>query len=96
MAVVTDQLRKIGKTLTAFDGAYIGTTRIPVHHSAIYWAAFDRLREVVDPTSASVEQVLQELANSQNRPRVSWLNDIEWFEVDTLEDLEKARQGLAP
>ena len=29
-------------------------------------------------------------------PRVTWVNNLQWFEVDTLEDLEKARKGLVP
>ena len=96
VVVVADHLREISKTLTTYDGAYIGTTRVPAHHSSAYWAAFDRVKEVIDPARACVEDVLQALAHSEAPPRVTWVNNLQWFEVDTLEDLEKARKGLAP
>jgi len=96
VVVVDDHVMEISKTLTAYDGAYIGTTRIPKHNSPAYWTAFDRVSEVIDPARACVEDVLQELAHSKRPPRVTWVNNIQWFEVDTLEDLERARKGLAP
>lgn len=96
VVVAADHLREISKTLTTYNGTYIGTTRVPAHHSSAYWAAFDRVKEVIDPARACVEDVLQELAHSETPPRVTWVNNIQWFEVDTLEDLEKARKELAP
>lgn len=95
VVVVADHLREISKTLTTHDGAYIGTTRVPAHHAPAYWAAFDRTAEAIDPEHACVENVLQTLAHSETPPRVTWVNNLQWFEVDTLEDLEKARKGLA-
>ncbi len=94
--VVAGHLREISKTLTTYDGAYIGTTRIPARHSSAYWAAFDRVKEVIDPARACVEDVLQALAHSETPPHVTWVNNLQWFEVDTLEDLGKARKGLTP
>ena len=96
VVVVADHLREISKTLTTYDGAYIGTTRVPAHHAQAYWTAFDRTQGTVDPARACVEDVLHELAHSETPPCVTWINDIQWFEVDTLKDLEKARKGLAP
>ena len=96
VVVIADRLREIGKTLTTYDGAYIGTTRVPADHAQAYWAAFDRTQETIDPARACVENVLHELAASETPPRVTWVNNLQWFEVDTLEDLEKARKGLAP
>lgn len=96
VVVVNEHIKEISKTLTAYDGAYIGTTRIPTHKRPAYWAAFDRVREVIDPARACVEDVLQELAHSATPLRATWVNNIQWFEVDTLEDLERARKGLAP
>ncbi len=95
VVVAADHLREISKTLTTYHGAYIGATRVPAHHSSVYWAAFDRVMKAVDPTHACVEDVLHALAQSETPPRVTWVNCIQWFEVDTLEDLEKARKGLA-
>lgn len=94
--VVADHLREISKTLTRYDGAYIGTTRVPAHHALAYWAAVDRVQEAMDPACACVEDVLHALAQSETPPNVTWVNNLRWFEVDTLEDLEKARKGLAP
>ena len=96
VVVSADHLREISKTLTTYDGAYIGTTRVPAHYSSAYWTAFDRVNEVIDPTRACVEDVLLKLAHSETPPRVTWINNIQWFEVDTLEDLEKARKRLTP
>lgn len=94
VVVVTDHLREISKTLATYDGAYIGTTRVPAHHSSAYWAAFDWTQGTVDPARACVEDVLHALAHSDAAPHVTWINDVQWFEVDTPEDLEKARKGL--
>ncbi len=96
VVVRADHLREIGKTLNTYDGAYIGTTRVPTQHSSAYWEAFDRVKEAIDPARACVEDVLQALAHSDTPPRVAWINNLPWFEVDTLEDLENARKGLAP
>lgn len=96
VVVVADHLREISKTLTTYDGAYIGTTRVPAQHAPAYWAAFDRIQEAIDSARACVEDVLQALAHSETPPRVTWVNNVRWFEVDTLEDLAKARKGLAP
>ncbi len=96
VVVVANHLREISKTLTTYDGAYIGATRVPAHHASAYWAAFDRTQEAIDPARACVENVLHALAHSESPPRVTWVNNLQWFEVDTLEDLEKARKGLAP
>ena len=94
--VAADHLREIGKTLTTYDGAYMGATRVPARHSSAYWAAFDRVNGVIDPARACVEDVLHALAHSETPPHVTWIRNIQWFEVDTLEDLEKARKALAP
>jgi len=94
--VVAGHLREISKTLTTYDGAYIGTTRVPAQHSSAYWEAFDQVQEAINPARACVEDVLHALAHSETPPNVTWVNNVRWFEVDTLEDLEKARKVLAP
>ncbi|MEE8583234.1 MAG: NTP transferase domain-containing protein [Acidobacteriota bacterium] len=94
VVVQAGHLREISKTLSTYDGAYIGTTRVPAHHSCAYWEAFDRVEEAIDPARACVEDVLQALAHSETPPRVAWINNLQWFEVDTLLDLENARKGL--
>jgi len=42
-----------------------------------------------------VEDVLHTLAGSEKYPEVVWVNEVRWFEIDTLDDLEKARKELA-
>lgn len=89
-------LEQISKTLGDYDGVYIGATRIPGSCAAAYWAAFDRVRENCDLASACVENILHELAReAETAPHVSWVKDVRWFEVDTPEDLDIARKGLA-
>ena len=98
MKVVVDQsnqLLAISKTLATFKGAYIGTTRVPANCAKDYWRAFDHVRQTLDPQTACVENILHQLASTGTRIQVSWVNDVNWFEVDTPEDLDFAREGLA-
>jgi len=97
MKVVVDeknQLKAISKTLSSFKGAYIGTTRIPKSCSQDYWAAFDHVKATMDPRSACVENILDHLATRGSRVQVNWVNNVNWYEVDTEEDLNIAREGL--
>lgn len=90
------RLTAISKSLPRYDGAYIGTTCVPALVQHTYWAAFDRVSATHDQATASVEMVLHELAqDSATAPRVCWLSGLDWFEVDTPEDLVAARLGLA-
>lgn len=88
-------LVRIAKTLTEFEGAYIGTTAVSADAAQDYWQAFDRVMAREDLRSASVEMVLGELAQSPaSAPQVCWIEGLTWFEVDTEEDLAIARRGL--
>jgi len=95
VVVSNEHLRKISKSLNTFDGAYIGTTRIPANDSSAYWTAFDQVKETIEPARACVEDVLHTLAGLEKFPEVVWVNEVRWFEIDTLDDLEKARKELA-
>ena len=98
MKVIVDQanrLQAISKTLPIFKGAYIGTTRVPADCAGDYWKAFDHVRKTQDPQTACVENILHQLASTGINIQVSWVNDVNWFEVDTPEDLDFAREGLA-
>jgi choline kinase len=53
------------------------------------------VRKAIDPAQACVEDVLHVLTDLEKYPRVTWVNDVQWFEIDTLDDLEKARKELA-
>ena len=97
MKVAVDGLRlaAIAKTLTAYEGAYIGTTSVGAAMLDAYWAAFDAVAEAADIRTASVEMVLDHLArDAATAPEVRWIEGLRWYEVDTQEDLDRARQGL--
>ena len=95
VVVVKQHLREISKSLSSFDGAYIGTTRIPKKYSSAYWTAFDQVQGTISPERACVEDVLHRLAESEQHPEVVWVDKVKWFEIDTLDDLEKARKELS-
>ncbi|MBW8753444.1 MAG: NTP transferase domain-containing protein [Sphingomonadales bacterium] len=97
MKVVTadGRLTAIAKTLTRYEGAYIGTTAVGAAMVDAYWTAFDAVAAEADIRTASVEMVLGRLARDPAAaPRLRWIEGLRWYEVDTLEDLEIARQGL--
>ncbi len=90
-----DRLTAIAKTLTRYDGAYIGTTAVGGAMLDAYWAAFDVIAAQADLRTASVEMVLGQLARDPaTAPQLRWIEGLRWYEVDTQEDLELARQGL--
>lgn len=89
-------LRAISKTLPVYDGAYIGTTAIGPGAVPAYWKAFEAVESQADLATASVEMVLGQLAvDARTAPAICWIEDLRWYEVDTVEDLEQARGGLA-
>jgi choline kinase len=89
------RLAAMAKTLTAFDGAYIGTTSVGTRALSAYWQAFDRVAAEADLKSASVEMVLDRLASEGiQAPVPCWIDGLRWYEVDTEDDLAIARQGL--
>lgn len=97
MKTVVDEnnyLKAMSKTLPEFGGTYIGTTRVPKACSKTYWAAFDQVHASSDLTSACVEMVLDSLASNGEAILVNWVKNVNWFEVDTPEDLDVAREGL--
>ncbi len=91
----SSHLKEISKTLATYEGAYIGTTRIPKNRSTAYWTAFDQVYKSVDPKRACVEGVLNELDGTETPPNIKWVNGVRWHEIDTWEDLDKARKELA-
>ena len=89
------RLTDIAKTLTRYDGAYIGTTAVGAEMVARYWTAFDAVAAEADIRTASVEMVLARLAaDTATAPRLQWIEGLRWYEVDTQEDLALARGGL--
>lgn len=98
MRVVLDprgRLARISKSLTAFDGAYVGVTRVPAGRRGDYERALARVRERRG-AAAVAEEVLQALADGGVRVDAPSMDGIRWFEVDTPADLARAASGLAP
>ena len=89
-------LLAISKGLTDFHGAYIGATCVSASAAGRYWEAFERVSLEADPSTACVEDVLAWLAAFGPRPRVVWCDAVRWHEVDTPEDLARAREALGP
>jgi choline kinase len=86
------KLVRMSKALPAFDGAYIGATCVTAGASGAYWDAFDVISRNSDPKTASVEHVLDQLAHMPGAaPSLHWVKGLIWHEVDTPEDLSKAR-----
>ncbi|MEO8485286.1 MAG: NTP transferase domain-containing protein [Betaproteobacteria bacterium] len=86
-------LARIAKTLTDFDGAYIGLTHVPVARLDTYRYAVDRAR-TLHGDAAVAEHALQALADDTMRVRVASADGVAWSEVDTPEDIVRAEERL--
>ncbi len=85
----------ISKELHDFDCGYIGMTYVDQEFDNTYrnaaQAALSRYGE-----KAVVENILQILAaESDEVPAICDLSGFGWYEVDNMEDLQKAEEGLA-
>lgn len=92
MKVVVDAsgaIRRIAKTLTTFDGGYIGLTRVPARCLPDYRRAVASAH-AVHGSAAVAEQALQALADDGRRVHAASFDGIAWNEVDTPEDLAHA------
>ena len=87
-------IARIAKTLTDFDGGYIGLTHVPAGRLDRYRYAVDRAR-TLHGDAAVAEHALQALADDAVRVHAASLDGIAWSEVDTPVDLERAEQRLA-
>lgn len=87
-------LKKIMKTLTDYDGGYIGMTFCDKAHLKTYREAVKETRKV-HGDNISVEYVLGHLANNGVKINICDVSGIGWFEVDTKEDLKVAENKLS-
>ena len=78
-------LRRIAKTLTAFDGAYIGLTYVPRARNPCWTDAIEAAARRWGDTAVA-EHVLQELADCGERVAAASLDAIRWCEIDTQDD----------
>ena len=96
MKVVIDDsgaLLRIAKALTAFDGCYVGLTRVAGEALGDYRRALARARDL-HGDAAVAEHVLQALADGGVRVHAASFDGIAWSEVDTPDDLRRADARL--
>ena len=86
-------LKRIMKTLTDFDGGYIGMTFCKKERTAEYARAIRQTREIYGD-DCPVEWVLGHLAANGEKINVCDASGIGWLEVDTQDDLKSAEQRL--
>lgn len=84
------RLRRISKTLAAFDGAYIGMTYVPAAQLPVWRRAIDAVA-AREGDAAVAEQVLQQLADDGVDVRTAGLDGVRWAEIDTPADLARAQ-----
>lgn len=93
MKVVVDARRalvRISKTLPEFDGGYVGLTHVPARRLPAYRGAV-AAAFATHGSSAVAEHALQALADAQESVATASLDGVPWHEVDTPEDLARAK-----
>ncbi|MGC4069387.1 MAG: NTP transferase domain-containing protein [Polyangiaceae bacterium] len=88
------RVEKISKKLTEWTGGYIGMTFIRKDFWRTYREAAAAVAEALKE-KAVVEAVIQELVNRGHFPEIVDSNQVEWYEIDTPEELIYAEQKLA-
>jgi choline kinase len=87
------RVRRIAKTLEAWDAGYVGMTRIPGGAAPRYWGAADAaLAE--EGRAIHVERVLARLAGSSAPPACRDISGHGWLEVDLPEERALAEVAL--
>ena len=87
------KLTHIKKTLSEFDGGYIGMTVLSKNILETYSKAVLKTRQI-EGDKASVENALGLLAGEGQIINICNTSGIRWFEVDTHEDLMLAEKNL--
>lgn len=91
LAKPSGHLAAMSKTLSAFEAGYVGVTYVPKLAYQRYWDAFDATAAKLGD-KANVENVLDGLAAEGGEISVCDISGSWWTEIDTPEDLGKARQ----
>jgi choline kinase len=87
------RVRRIAKTLTAWDAGYVGMTRVPAVAAARYWSTADAaLAE--EGRAIHVERVLARLAMTEQPPACRDVSGHGWLEVDLPEERDRAEEAL--
>jgi 1L-myo-inositol 1-phosphate cytidylyltransferase / CDP-L-myo-inositol myo-inositolphosphotransferase len=85
----------IDKKLKDFNYGYVGVTYIPKDCLNSYWEAVEKTAITLGE-KAHVEAVLNELVAKDERINIVDISGSWWTEIDTPEDLEKARKIIGP
>jgi len=87
--VKDDKLLNISKTLTEFDGGYVGMTYCNKKYLSQYFAVAKNLKD--KEKDSVVENILKELV-SRGLVRISDISSQGWLEIDTPEELKRAEK----
>lgn len=87
------RVQSMSKTLTDFDGGYVGVTRVPQNLLPLYLDGV-AATETEFGDKANVEHVIHWMAGKGNEIRVADASGSWWTEIDTPEDLAKARSTI--
>lgn len=84
-------LIEMKKTLSTFDCGYVGVTYVPSREHGNYWNACDAVSQELGD-KANVEAVLNQMAANGQKIQIADISGSWWTEIDTPEDLIKARE----
>ncbi|MFW6002371.1 MAG: NTP transferase domain-containing protein [archaeon] len=87
------RVKAISKELDEYDGGYCGITIVRGKDIEMFNKAFDKVLSH-GRDQAVVEDVLCQLANDNQFPKVLDISGIRWLEIDTQEDLANAERIL--
>jgi choline kinase len=86
-------VKNMAKTLSVFECGYVGVTYVPRVQAENYWQAFEAVAKSLGD-KANVEHVLQRLADDGAFLPIQDVSGSWWTEIDTVEDLQKARETI--
>ena len=85
------KLQEMEKTLRIYNGAYTGLAYVSREVSSKFWERSKEAHSKLGP-SGRVEDVFNDMAK-EGDVRVVWIDNVVFFEVDTIEDLKRIWYG---
>jgi choline kinase len=79
------RIRRISKTLAAYDAGYVGMTKVPVAAAERYWSTVETAL-AIEGRALHVERVLAQLAEDAHPPLCRDISGHGWLEVDLPEE----------
>jgi choline kinase len=83
------RIRRISKTLAAFDAGYVGMTKVPAEGAARYWTVAEAAL-AQEGRAIHVERVLARLAEGERPPLCRDISGHGWLEVDVPDECAHA------